>query len=611
MNGVAVRDAARATGETERTVAALWRRAVERDPAFPAFLVQDGEEWRPVGWDEAARRVRLVAAGLLDLGVRHGDRVAILSRTRIEWTLCDYALASIGAVSIPIYQTSSRKECAYLLRDSGARVLVCENAEQLAKTHGLDAELPALERVVAFDDADEGGEAVALDDLAERGRALLERDPDRLADAQARVSSADTLTHIYTSGTTGDPKGCVLSHANFASLTASVARIDELFERGDTVLLFLPLAHNFGRLVQYCGAEIGFTIAYCSEVADLQTAFARVRPTLFPTVPRLFEKAHAAVQANVAQTRGPKRRLARWAFGVGARAAARKADRRGLGPLLALEHRLADRLVLARVRDRFGGRLRLAVSGGAPLARPIIEFFAGCGILVLEGYGLSETTSGCTLNRPHDYHFGTVGRAVPDVELAIAPDGEIMVRGPTIFQGYDGRPDATAEAVTGDGWLLTGDIGTLDGDGFLTITDRKKEIIVTSGGKKIPPQNVENALKASGYVSNALLVGERRPYLVALVAVDRDESAKVAHTEEDVRALVARVIDEVNSHVGPTEQIKRFALLPRDFSADEGEVTPTLKLKRRICEAHFADEIERLYALPRDAAAGASASGGS
>jgi len=595
-----VPDAPRASqARADLTVAALWRRAVERDPAFPAFLVQDGEEWNPVGWAEAARRVEKLAAGFLDLGVRHGDRVGLLSRTRIEWTLCDYALATIGAVTIPIYQTSSRRECAYLLADSGVSVLVCENAEQLGKTDGLDEEIPTLEHTIAF--ADAGGDVVPLAELAERGRALIDRDPGALAAVQSRVAPGDTLTHIYTSGTTGDPKGCVLTHANFAALTGSVARIEALFERGDTVLLFLPLAHNFGRLVQYCGAEVGFTIAFCPEVADLPTAFARVRPTLFPTVPRLFEKAHAAVQASIAEATGPKRRLAGWALRTGARAAGRRAAHRRLGPLLALETRVADRLVLAKIRERFGGRLRLAVSGGAPLARPIIEFFAGCGILVLEGYGLSETTSGCTLNRPHDYRFGTVGRAVPGAELTIAPDGEIMVRGPTVFDGYYGRPEATAEALAGDGWLLTGDIGTLDDDGFLTITDRKKEIIVTSGGKKIPPQNVENALKASGYVSQALLVGEGRPYLVALVSVEPDEVDKVAHTEEEKRALVARVIDEVNSHVGPTEQIKRFTLLGRSFSADEGEVTPTLKLKRRVCEAHFADEIERLYALPRDA----------
>jgi long-chain acyl-CoA synthetase len=603
---VVVHAASRAA-EDVRTVADLWLRAGERDAATPAFLVQRGESWSPVGWGEAAERVEELAAGFLDLGLRRGDRAAILSRTRIEWTLCDFALASIGVVSVPIYQTSSRRDCAYLLSDSGARVLACENAEQLAKTDGLADELPELEHVLAFDAA--GGAATPLAEVAERGRSRLDAEPGAVAAARAAVTPDDTLTYIYTSGTTGTPKGCVISQGNFAAVVESVRRIESLFEPGDTVLLFLPLAHNFGRLVQYCGAGIGCTIAFCPEAADIPAALERVRPTLFPTVPRLFEKVYAGVRSSFDETTGAKRRLVDWSLGVGEEAAGRRAAGKPLGPGLALRARLADRLVFAKIQARLGGRLRLAVSGGAPLSRDIIEFFAACGVLILEGYGLSETTSGCTLNRPTDYRFGTVGKAIPGVEIATAPDGEIKIRGDIVFQGYHGRPDATAEVLTEDGWLLTGDVGVLDDDGFLTITDRKKEIIVTSGGKKIPPQNVENALKASGYVSQALLVGEGRPYLVALIAVDRAEAAKVARTDEQVRALVARVVDEVNSHVGPTEQIKRFALLPREFSAEEGEVTPTLKLKRRVCEQHFAVDIERLYAAPRDAAR--STSGGS
>ena len=581
----------------ERTIADLWRRAGERDSITPAFLVQDGAEWRPVTWAEAAERVEELAAGLLDLGLGRGDRAAILSRTRIEWTLCDYALASIGAVAVAIYQTSSRRDCAFLLSNSGARLLLCENAEQLTKTDGLADELPDLDHVLAFD-APAGTPSLA--DVAARGRARLDADPELVERARAEVRADDPLTYIYTSGTTGHPKGCVISHQNFTALVESVRRIERLFEPGDTILLFLPLAHNFGRLVQHCGAGIGCTIAFCPEAADIPSALERVRPTLFPTVPRLFEKVHAGVRSSFDETSGLKRRLVAWSLRVGREAAARRATGDPYGRRLGLELRVAERLVFGKIHARLGGRLRVAVSGGAPLAREIIEFFDACGILILEGYGLSETTSGCTMNRPGDYRFGTVGKAVPGLELAIAPDGEILVRGETVFQGYHDRPDATAEILADDGWLRTGDIGTLE-DGFLTITDRKKEIIVTSGGKKIPPQNVENALKASGYVSQALLVGEGRPYLVALVCVDRTEVAKVAQSEDEVRALVERVVDEVNSHVGPTEQIKRFALLPREFSAEEGEVTPTLKLKRRVCEEHFADEIERLYAAPRGA----------
>ncbi len=592
-------DATASEAMSGRTVVELWRRAATRDATYPAFLVKDGGDWRPVTWAEAADRVDDLAAGFLSLGLAKGDAVAILGRTRIEWTLCDYALASIGAIVVPIYQTSSGEECRYFLSDSGARAVVAENAQQLEKTRPLADELPALEHVVAVDPDGGRDGVIPLDDLAGRGRAYRERHPDAVGDARAAVSPADTLTYIYTSGTTGAPKGCVISHGNFFAVVDSVSRIERLFEPGDTVLLFLPLAHNFGRLVQYCGAGIGLTIAFCPEAADVPDALARVRPTIFPSVPRLFEKVHAGVRASLAEATGAKRRLAGWALAVGREAAERRQAGKAYSPALRLKLRLADRLLFSKLKGRLGGRLRLTVSGGAPLARDIIEFFAACDVLILEGYGLSETTSGCTMNRPYDHRFGTVGKAIPGVEIRIAEDGEIVIRGDTVFQGYHGKEEATRDVLTDDGWLLTGDIGTLDADGFLRITDRKKEIIVTAGGKKIPPQNLENALKASGYVSQALVVGEGRPYIAALISVDEDEMAKAGTSAEEKRALVERVVDEVNSHVGPTEQIKRFALLPRDFSADEGEITPTLKLKRRVCEEHFREEIERLYAAPR------------
>ena len=578
-----------------RTVAELWRRATERGATDPAFLVQDGSDWRPMTWAEAGERVDELAAGFLDLGIAKGDRVAILGRTRLEWTLCDYALASIGAVVVPIYQTSSSKECGYLLADSGARAIVAENEEQLGKLRPVAPELASLEHVVAIDSREPEDGVIALADLTAAGREYRTRHPGGVDAARGAVAPTDTLTYIYTSGTTGRPKGCVISHANFFAVVDSVARIERLFKPGDTVLLFLPLAHNFGRLVQYCGAGIGLTIALCPEAADVPEALARVRPTIFPSVPRLFEKVHTSVRANLAEASPTRRRLGEWALAVGREAAVRRQRGEPYSRSLALRFRLADRILFSKIKARLGGRLRLTVSGGAPLAREIIEFFAACDVLILEGYGLSETTSGCTMNRPDDYRFGTVGRAIPGVEIRIARDGEIMIRGDTVFQGYHGKEDATREVLTGDGWLLTGDVGTLDADGFLTITDRKKEIIVTAGGKKIPPQNLENALKASGYVSQALVVGEGRPYIAALIAVDDAETTKVAASPEETRALIERVVEEVNSHVGPTEQIKRFALLPRDLEADEGEVTPTLMLKRPVCEEHFREEIEALY----------------
>ena len=575
------------------TIGELWRGAVARGSFAPAFLVAEEGRWREVGWAEANARVDELAAGFLALGVGKGDAVAILSRTRLEWTLCDYALASIGAVVIPVYQTNSRDECAYLLEDSRARVLVCENDEQLAKTDGLAPDLPALERTVAIEDA--RGDAIPLAEVADRGRAYAREQPEALTRTREAVTSGDALTVIYTSGTTGPPKGCLLTHGNFVAAVEGVAAIEDMFLPGDVVLLFLPLAHNFARLVQFATTALGHTVALCSDIAEVPAALATTRPTILPTVPRMFEKAHATIQATLEATTGPKRTLVDWGLSVGVQAARLRQEGRPYPPLVALQHRLADRLVLSKIRQRLGGRIRYAISGGAPLGREIIELFAACGVLILEGYGLSEATSACASNQPRCYRFGTVGLPLPGLDLRLADDGEILVRGPTVFRGYLGREDATAEVLLADGWLKTGDIGALDGDGFLTITDRKKEIIVTAGGKKIGPQNLENALKASPYVSQALVVGERRPYIAALITLDREEAGKVARTDEEVRALVERAVETVNETLGRAEQIKRFAILPRDFSAEAGEVTPTLKLKRRVCEEHFREEIEALY----------------
>ena len=571
------------------TIGQLWERAAARDPTAAAFLVQEGDRWAPVSWGEASRRVDDLAAGFLALGVRKGDPVAILSRTRLEWTLCDYALASIGAVVVPIYQTNSRDECAYLLSDSRARLLVCENEEQLRKTEGLAEGLPDLERVIAIEDAE--GEVMALSEVAARGGERA-----GLAEARDAVSAPDVLTYIYTSGTTGPPKGCVLSHANFVAAVESVAEIEDMFVPGDLVLLFLPLAHNFARLVQYATTALGHRVAFCTDFADVPAALAAVRPTILPTVPRMFEKVHGTIQARFDETSGPKRRVADWAVGVGRRVAQDRAHGRRSPAPLALQARVADRLVFAKIRERLGGRIRYAISGGAPLAPEIIEFFAACGVLILEGYGLSESTSACASNQPRRYRFGTVGLPLPRLELRLAEDGEILVRGETIFRGYLGRDDATAEVLSHDGWLRTGDIGRIDEDGFLAITDRKKEIIVTAGGKKIAPQNLENALKMSPVVSQALVVGDRRPYIAALVSIDQEEAAKLAASDEELRALVEKAVADVNQRLGRAEQIKRFAIASRDFSMEAGEVTPTLKLKRRICEEHFEDEIDALYA---------------
>ena len=571
------------------TIGELWRRGASAGFTRPAFLVRDESGWRPVGWDEAAERVSALANGFLSAGIRKGDKVALLCRTRVEWTLADYALATIGAVLIPVYPTSSPAEIEYILRDSEAKVLISEDEEQLVKTRGVEADLPALELVLGIDIPGSGG---TLGEIEAAGAPYAVEHPDAVAHAAADVGPDDVLTFLYTSGTTGNPKGCVLSQHNYAMMVDSVVQVENLFRDDDTVLLFLPLAHNFARLIQFLGAALGFTLAYCPDVRGVSAALMEVKPTLFPSVPRVYEKVFATVKVTAAESSPAKRRIADWAFAVG-----EKKVRGGTGPLLALQAALADKLVLGKVRARMGGRMRYAVSGGAPLAPEIAEFFAACGVTILEGYGMTECTTAATMNRPGANRIRTVGPALPGIELKIGDLGEILIRGETVFGGYYRNPQATADSLMEDGWLRTGDIGTIDADGYLTITDRLKDIIITAGGKNVSPQVIENSLKASPYVSQALVVGYNRPYIVALLTVDKDEVASLgAPDSPEVRAALQRTVEEVNATLGRVEQIKRFALLPRDFSVDEGEITPTLKLKRRICIEHFQAEVEQLYA---------------
>jgi long-chain acyl-CoA synthetase len=571
-----------------RTIGALWRRAVAAHRLGPAYLVERGGRWNEVSWRDAARRVDEYANGLLALGVRKGDSFGILARTTLEWALFDFALALVGGIAAPVYASSSADDCAYALRHADAIGVLVEDETRLAKIEETRNDLPTLEHVLTFAD---------LDVLAARGRAFASENPTALADAEAAIVEDDLYTYIYTSGTTGPPKACMIRHRNYYAMAAIVDRLEDFLVAGDTMLLYLPLAHNFGRLMNLAGAYAGFTVAFCPDPYAVAPALEQVRPTVFPSVPRLYEKMHTAVRSKLEESGGARGRLAAWALDVARRAAPLRKEGRSLPPGLALQHRIADRLVLAKVRRRLGGRLRLAICGGAPLAAEIAEFFYALGILVLEGYGLSECTTAATVNRPDRFKFGTVGPALPGVELRLAEDGELLIRSETLFAGYLNDEAATAEVLLADGWLASGDVAEIDEDGFVRITDRKKDILVTAGGENVAPQNLENELKASRCVSQALVVGDRRPYVVALVTLDEDEVAKWrAAGGEDVESLVQELVDRVNARHSRFEQIKRFAIVPREFSQEEGEVTPTLKVRRRVCERHFAAEIERLYA---------------
>jgi long-chain acyl-CoA synthetase len=563
----------------KRTAPELWRDVVRDAPDEPAYLEETADDWRPVSWAEAAERVDELARGLLARGVRHGDRVAVLSRTRLEWILLDWAVMSIGAVVVGLYPTSSAKECEYILGHCEAVLAFAEDEEQTRKLVSIRGTLPSLREIIPFD---------WLEKLEADGRLARHLQPEP-------VGEDDLATLIYTSGTTGPPKGCMLTHRNL--VTAAIRVVEGMHQTGDVVLLFLPLAHSYGRLAHQAASHRGATVALVADVARVPEALAAVRPTVLPAVPRVYEKVHANTLGEIERAGGLQRRIGLWALGVGARTSRARREGSRVGGMLALQQRIADRLVFGKVRERLGGRLRVGVSGAAPLSTEVIEFFHALGVPVIEGYGLTETASSATVNEPGDFRIGTVGRPVEGTEVRLAEDGEILIRSDSVFAGYYKEPDATAEALTGDGWLHTGDVGEIDDEGFLRITDRKKDLIITAGGKNIAPQNLENALKASRFVSQALVVGDRRPYVTALVTLDE---AELAPGGQEPRELVQALVDDVNRDRTRVEQIKRFAILPRDFSLEEGEVTPTLKLRRRVIHEHFADEIEGLYVSEPD-----------
>ncbi len=564
----------------DRTIANLWLEGSRAARSGPAYLHQVDGEWRPVSWAEAATAVDELANGLLALGVEKGESFGLVARTTLEWALFDFALALVGAVAAPIYASSSARDVQYLLEHSDAVGVLVEDDQQRAKV-----DESTLRYVLTFGDLD----AVRAD-----GRAFAAARPGALAERAASLDEDDLFTFIYTSGTTGPPKACMIRHRNYYAM---VQKGDELDERltmpGDVMLLYLPLAHNYGRLLHLSAAYIGFTIAFLPDPLQAAVELPRVRPTIFPSVPRVYEKIHAAVLGQFAELTGPRRRIADWALDVGRRVSRLRAQNRRVPPLLAAKHRLADRLVYSKIKDRLGGRLRVANAGGAPLAREIAEFFHSIDILILEGYGLSEITTAATVNLPSAFRFGTVGKPLPGVELKIEPDGEILIRSNTVFAGYYHDEGATREALDDEGFVHTGDVGHIDEDGFLVITDRKKDLIVTAGGKNVAPQNLENELKTHRIVSQAIVIGDRRPYIGALVTVDPE--AVDGLDADAVQAAVQTAVDAVNTDRSGFEQIKRFRVLPRDFSIEEDEVTPTLKLRRKVILDHFAGEVDALY----------------
>ncbi len=584
--------------KSDRTIARLWRDAAAREMPGPAYLVQHGDHWHEVSRAEAVERVENLANGLLARRVRKGEAFALIGRTTLEWALLDFALALVGAVATPIYANSSPEDNDYILDHSESVGVLCEDAALAARLHGARETLPGLREILTYAD---------LETLESEGAAFKVANPSALDDAVAAIDEDDLFTLQYTSGTTGPPKGCMVRHRNYYAMVAKIDHLPDYVRADDLMLLYLPLAHNFGRLMHLTGPYVGYTIAFLPDPLQTAEALVTLRPTVLPSVPRVYEKIHTAVVGAIDETAGVKRRLADWSLAVGRERSSLEGAGRPLGRSLALKTRIADRLVLAKIRERLGGRLRTPISGGAPLGQEIAEFFDAIGIRIFEGYGLSECTTAATTNTPAAWRFGTVGPALPGFELRIADDGELLLRSDTVFAGYYKDPEATRAVLDPDEWLHTGDIAEIDGDGFLRITDRKKDIIVTAGGKNIAPQNLENDLKASRFVSQAIVVGDRRPYPAALVTLDAPEIEKWAAAEgitggidelaSDGRviALIQGVVDDVNASRSRFEQIKRFTILPRDFTMERDEMTPTLKLKRRTIHEHYAAEIASLY----------------
>jgi long-chain acyl-CoA synthetase len=586
------------------TLVELFFDAAERVDSPDALRYRVGpDDWRSISHGEFLKRVRRVALGLEALGLERGHRVAILSENRPEWAQVDWAALCSGIPDIPIYDTLPSNQVAYILNDAEIRLIFVSDRDQLEKVLEIWDDVPSLERAVLFDGESEDDRVLTLAGLEEQGRQAEEAGRgEGFRERALQAEPGDLATMLYTSGTTGSPKGVLLSHQNIYS---NVQAVRELFhaDQTDRAVSFLPLSHILERMVDYWLFANGVCVAYVHDLDLVADSLVEVQPTIAVSTPRLYEKVYDRVMSQT----GIKGRLVGWAADVASRWTEARLAGRSPGPVVSIQHAIADRLVFRKLRGRIGGRLRFFISGGAPLAPHVAKFFYGANVLILEGYGLTETSPVTNVNTETDINFGTVGKPVPGTEVMIAEDGEILVRGPQVMQGYYNLPDATANAIDGDGWFHTGDIGEIDADGNLSITDRKKDIIVTAGGKNIAPQPIENRVKESPFIDEAVMVGDRRPYPILLLVPNRDkleEWASGAGVEARGDALlredraVARLEEESLGRLegfARFERPKKVALLAAEFSVEDGVLTPTQKVKRRVVEERFSHTIRGLY----------------
>jgi long-chain acyl-CoA synthetase len=581
---------------------------VEKSADLEAFRYPVGESWESVTWRQAGDQVSTLAAGLLSLGLENEQRVGIASGTRYEWILADLAIMCAGGATTTVYPTTNSDDTAYILGDSECHVVFAEDDTQIAKLKEHRHDLPHLTKVVTFDGTTDGDWIISMDDLAELGSAYLAEHPDAIREKAESITPEQLATLIYTSGTTGRPKGVRLQHRSWVYEGEAINALDILHE-DDLQFLWLPMAHSFGKVLLSTQMACGFATAIDGRVEKIVDNLGVVKPTFMGAAPRIFEKAHGRIVTMTAAEGGAKEKIFNQAFKVGLEVDRLKREGKSVPLPLKLQHGLFDRLVFSKVRDRFGGRVRFFISGAAALNREIAEWFHAAGILILEGYGLTETSAGSFVNHPRDYRFGSVGPAVPGTEVKLGDNEEVMVKGPGVMDGYHNLPEETSGTLTDDGWLRTGDKGTLDADGYLMITGRIKELFKTSGGKYVAPPAIESKFKAiCPYASQFMVFGDERQYCVALITLDPDAIAGWAEENgvsgdyaaivksDQCREMVAGYVDELNSRLNRWETIKKWELLDHDLTVESGELTPSMKVKRNVVQDNNQELIDSLYA---------------
>ncbi|MFT5433771.1 MAG: long-chain acyl-CoA synthetase [Myxococcota bacterium] len=597
------------------TICGLYHRQATASPDRIFCYHKDTQTgaWKPTSWHGAQQDAILLSQGLMSLGVRPQDRVGIISETRLEWSQADIAIVCTGAVTVGVYPTTTPEQCAYILAHAEVEVVFVEDLNQLQKLRQVQDQIPTLSRVIIFEkgEAVSDGPLLSIQELRDLGAQYGDEFPDAYEERWRAVEPTDMAMLVYTSGTTGPPKGVVLSHRNIIRTVDSVNRALPL-SPDDLSIVFLPLAHSLQRVAGYTGLSSGARGVFAERIDKIVDHMREFHPTVQAAVPRIYEKIHARIMARVEDAPPVRRKVFDWAFDIGMTVAAKRRRKERIGRVLTAQHVVADRAVFTKIREVFGGNIRFLISGAAPISLNLLEFFDACGLTILEGYGLTETTGPATVNTLSTVKFGTVGRPLDICEVRIADDGEILIRGDNVFSSYYNDPEATAAAFTEDGWFMTGDIGTLDLDGFLTITDRKKELIVTAGGKNVSPANIENLVKEAPLISHCVAHGDRRKFLVALIALDTEElkaTAKrlsVGHIEPSallrhpkIVGEVQLIVDRVNRTLPRYETIKYFHILDDDLSIEDDLLTPTLKLKRRNIQARYRSQLDELYDTPR------------